>query len=106
MDITLNPVTQAPFTRTEPPMNPDAPGPETQRAMIAERVQMYREAGFEAFLEAEAARVQTATAEPEKKALAERIRTLEAKAANCYASAARLQELLGGVPDAPEAPAG
>jgi hypothetical protein len=79
-------------------VNPTHPAPAVQRAMLDERIQMYRAAAFEAYVEAEAARAQTAMGAQEEAELEQRIRVLAQKSANCSASAARLQELLDGVP--------
>lgn len=79
-------------------MNTANPAPAVQRAMLDERIQMYRAAGFEAFVEAEAARAQAPLDAREEAELGQRIQVLEQKAANCRASAARLQELLDQVP--------
>ncbi|HEY0035903.1 MAG TPA: hypothetical protein VGB66_04400 [Longimicrobium sp.] len=87
-------------------MNRMSPAPAVQRAMLEERIQMYQAAGFEAFLDAEASRAQTPIGPGEQAELEQRVRVLGHKSANCYASAARLAEMLAEIPADPESPAG
>lgn len=76
--------------------------PETkvQRAMIEQKRDQFKQAGFDSFLEALAAEAQDPGPGSKAKAeLAEHIKGLNAKSANAYAAAKRMQAMLDELPD-------
>lgn len=77
-------------------MTPDL---KTQRAMIEQKRDQFKQAGFDSFLESIAAEAQDPGPGAKAKAeLAEHIKGLNAKSANAYAAAKRMQVLLDELP--------
>jgi hypothetical protein len=79
--------------------NEMTPDTKTQRAMLEQKRDQFKQVGFDNVMEAEAAKVQNPGPSAQgKKELADHIKTLEAKAANAYASAKRMQAMIDELP--------
>lgn len=73
-----------------------------QRQMLEQKRDAFKQQGFDAFLEAEAAKVQDPGKVPGAKAqLESMVKELEAKSANAYAAARRMQEMIDALPANP-----
>jgi hypothetical protein len=70
-----------------------------QRQMLEQKRDQFKQAGYDAFLEAEAAKVQDPGKAPGAKAQLEAaVKELEAKSVNAYTAARRMQAMIDALP--------
>ena len=81
-------------------INPQLPNPNVRRRLIEQKRDNLRASAFDAEIEVESVKAQTVgvTEEERERTITE----LTAKAANCYASAARMDDMLKSLPKPPE----
>lgn len=86
-------------------MNEMTPDTKTRRKMLTERIANYKQNGFSAFMELEAAKVQNPGPSKEAKAQhREMVADLEAQMNNAYAAAKRLQAIKDAMDDEVDEP--
>lgn len=83
---------------TKSPKQSQQPDDDVKRQMIEERIGKFRRAGFDAELEIATLKIQKTSGDKEERERTEALKNLRSTAANCYASAKELSQMLESLP--------